>query len=62
MAHRAGVDTETLGVRLHTDLVARVEAAGGVRAAARNPYWDEHGVTFQDPDGYLLVLSTRSWE
>ncbi|MFD7700951.1 VOC family protein, partial [Streptomyces caelestis] len=26
-----------------------------------NPYWDTWGVTLQDPDGYLLVLSTRTW-
>ena len=42
-------------------LIARIERAGGTRVAARNPYWDEHGVMFSDPDGYLLVLSTRSW-
>jgi len=29
--------------------------------AARNPYWDRWGVTIVDPDGYLLVLSHRSW-
>ena len=43
------------------ELIARIERAGGARVAARNPYWDEHGVTLADPDGYLLVLSTRSW-
>jgi catechol 2,3-dioxygenase-like lactoylglutathione lyase family enzyme len=42
-------------------LLARVERAGGRRVSARNPYWDEHGVTIADPDGYQLVLSTRSW-
>ncbi|WP_378144301.1 hypothetical protein ACFJGV_12620 [Cnuibacter sp. UC19_7] len=46
---------------LDEELIARIERAGGSRVAARNPYWDEHGVTFADPDGYLLVLSTRSW-
>jgi catechol 2,3-dioxygenase-like lactoylglutathione lyase family enzyme len=43
------------------DLMARLTDAGGVRAAARNPYWDQWGVTITDPDGYRLVLSTRSW-
>lgn len=43
------------------DLMERVRLAGGRRVNARNPYWDEHGVTFIDPDGYSLVLSTRSW-
>jgi len=44
-----------------SDVITRIERAGGSRVAARNPYWDEHGVTFTDADGYLLVLSTRSW-
>jgi catechol 2,3-dioxygenase-like lactoylglutathione lyase family enzyme len=42
-------------------LVARLEEHGGKRVPAHNPYWDRWGVTVQDPDGYLLVLSTRSW-
>lgn len=39
----------------------RLIHAGGHRVAARNPYWDEHGVTILDPDGYRLVLSHRTW-
>ena len=26
-----------------------------------NPYWNEWGVTVEDPDGYRLVLCTRGW-
>jgi catechol 2,3-dioxygenase-like lactoylglutathione lyase family enzyme len=44
------------------EVVSRLIAAGGSRVPARNPYWDEWGVTIADPDGYRLVLSTRSWE
>jgi hypothetical protein len=36
--------------------------AGGTRVTARNPYWETWGTTVQDPDGYRLVLSHRSWE
>jgi len=43
------------------DVVARLVQAGGTRVAARNPYWDQWGVTIADPDGYRLVLSSRSW-
>jgi catechol 2,3-dioxygenase-like lactoylglutathione lyase family enzyme len=43
------------------DVVRRLVDAGGTRVASRNPYWDEWGVTIADPDGYRLVLSTRSW-
>lgn len=42
-------------------LVPRLEAAGGQRVPAANPYWDEWGVTVADPDGYRLVLCRRSW-
>ncbi|RKE19732.1 VOC family protein [Streptomyces sp. TLI_171] len=50
-----------LGAPVDGELVERLVAAGGRRVAAHNPYWDEHGVTVQDPDGYLLVLCSRTW-
>ncbi|WP_262282920.1 VOC family protein [Micromonospora sp. MA102] len=42
------------------ELAARLERAGGTRVSA-GPYWDHWGVTFADPDGYRLVLCTRTW-
>ncbi|MER7206181.1 hypothetical protein ABT340_03875 [Streptosporangium sp. NPDC000239] len=42
-------------------LLDRLLSAGGVRVPAHSPYWDAHGATLTDPDGYRLVLSTRSW-
>jgi catechol 2,3-dioxygenase-like lactoylglutathione lyase family enzyme len=42
--------------------VRRLVEAGGERVVARNPYWERWGVTVRDPDGYLLVLSRRSWD
>jgi catechol 2,3-dioxygenase-like lactoylglutathione lyase family enzyme len=27
-----------------------------------NPYWTEHGTTFQDPDGFPVVLVPERWE
>src|ERR1700678_2195069 len=41
--------------------VSRLVDAGGTRVASRNPYWDHGGVTIADPDGYRLVLTSRSW-
>lgn len=41
-------------------LVGRLEECGG-RRVAQSEYWDRWGVTVADPDGYRLVLSTRSW-
>ena len=34
----------------------RVEAVGFERVASPNPYWDIRGRTFQDHDGYRVVL------
>ena len=42
-------------------VVSRLVDAGGTQVAARNPYWDHGGVTIVDPDGYRLVLTSRSW-
>ncbi|MEK2478570.1 VOC family protein [Streptomyces noursei] len=50
-----------LGGPVPDDLVTGLERCGGTRVPAHNPYWDEWGVTIEDPDGYRLVLSTRDW-
>ena len=50
-----------LGAPVEEAQVERLVAAGGTRVAAHNPYWDEHGVTIADPDGYRLVLCARTW-
>jgi catechol 2,3-dioxygenase-like lactoylglutathione lyase family enzyme len=50
-----------LGGPVDESLVARLVASGGTRVSNHNPYWDEFGVTVEDPDGYQLVLSTRTW-
>ena len=42
--------------------VARMKAAGHEPVAAFNPYWDRNGATFEDPDGYRVVLARRAWE
>ena len=43
------------------ELIGRLEAHGGTRVPALNPYWDCWGVTIRDPDGYRLVLCERGW-
>jgi catechol 2,3-dioxygenase-like lactoylglutathione lyase family enzyme len=30
--------------------------------APANPYWAEHGLTFEDPDGFRVVLVPEPWE
>ena len=41
---------------------ARAEAAGFVRVASNNPFWDRDGRTFEDPEGYRVVLENSAWE
>jgi catechol 2,3-dioxygenase-like lactoylglutathione lyase family enzyme len=50
-----------LGTPVDDALLSRLVAAGGTRTPAHNPYWDRYGVTVLDPDGYSLVLCSRSW-
>ncbi|RAK64103.1 VOC family protein [Hymenobacter edaphi] len=42
--------------------VDRMRRAGFAPVPAHNPYWDQHGLTFQDPDGYRVVLQRAAWE
>lgn len=44
-----------------TAAVARMRAAGVDPVRAANPCWDEHGATFEDPDGYRVVLRNAAW-
>jgi GNAT superfamily N-acetyltransferase/extradiol dioxygenase family protein len=41
--------------------VQRMEAAGFAPVPAYNPYWDAQGRTFEDPDGYRVVLQQAAW-
>ena len=35
---------------------------GGDPVAPANPYWAGHGVTFEDPDGFRVVLVPERWQ
>ena len=41
--------------------VARMREAGYTAVPASNPYWDREGLTFEDPDGYRVVLENAGW-
>ena len=42
--------------------VDAVAARLGTEAVApANPYWAEHGLTFEDPDGFRVVLVPEDW-
>jgi len=36
--------------------------AGFKPVSSTNPYWEQHGKTFEDPDGYRVVLANKSWD
>jgi predicted acetyltransferase len=44
-----------------TSAVERMEGAGYKSVPSLNPYWDRHGRTFEDPDGYRVVLQNSAW-
>jgi len=39
-----------------------MKAIGYEPIKSYNPYWEERGVTFEDPDGYRIVLQNAAWE
>jgi catechol 2,3-dioxygenase-like lactoylglutathione lyase family enzyme len=41
--------------------VRKMREAGFEPVSAFNPYWDREGVTFEDPDGYRVVLQKAAW-
>jgi catechol 2,3-dioxygenase-like lactoylglutathione lyase family enzyme len=50
-----------VGEPVEDAVLRRLTETGGTVVPAKNPYWDRWGVTVQDPDGYRLVLSHRTW-
>lgn len=42
-------------------VVKQVEALGVTACKSENPYWDRQGKTFEDPDGYRVVLQNTAW-
>lgn len=40
----------------------RLCAAGFAPVPAFNAYWDAKGATFEDPDGYRIVLQNAAWD
>jgi hypothetical protein len=40
---------------------ASMLAAGFKQVASFNPYWETRGRTYEDPDGYRIVLQQADW-
>jgi catechol 2,3-dioxygenase-like lactoylglutathione lyase family enzyme len=41
--------------------IARMSNAGYEPISSFNPYWDRQGLTYEDPDGYRVVLQNAAW-
>ncbi len=41
---------------------ASLSDAGFKQVESFNPYWDANGITFEDPDGYRVVLVRGAWK
>jgi catechol 2,3-dioxygenase-like lactoylglutathione lyase family enzyme len=41
--------------------VARMKSHGYLPVRSFNPFWDRQGVTFEDCDGYRVVLQNSDW-
>ncbi len=43
------------------DAVNRMKEAGFQAVKSFNPWWDDKGYTFEDPDGWRVVLQGSEW-
>jgi catechol 2,3-dioxygenase-like lactoylglutathione lyase family enzyme len=41
--------------------IERMNATGFTSVPSSNPYWERNGTTFEDPDGYRIVLQNTNW-
>ena len=48
--------------RQWNDAVSRFKQSGYEPISSFNPYWDRYGLTFEDPDGYHVVLQHAAWD
>ncbi len=64
---RAGPDPESLLAFYIPDAdewraaVARLRSLGVEPVPSHNAYWDRSGLTFEDPDGFRVVLQNAAW-
>lgn len=40
----------------------KMKEAGFKKVKSHNPYWDQNGCTFQDVEGYRVVLCRHDWD
>lgn len=43
------------------ETIDRLDKLGFSSVPSFNPYWDEKGRTYEDPDGYRIVIQNAEW-
>lgn len=43
------------------EAIDRIESFGCSSVKSLNPYWDKEGRTYEDPDGYRIVIQNGEW-
>ena len=41
----------------YNEIILRIEKNNIIKTVAKNPYWQENGITIEDPDGHRIVIS-----
>jgi hypothetical protein len=44
------------------NITTKIESNGFKPITSHNPYWDQKGKTYQDPDGYRIVIQNANWD
>ena len=44
------------------EAVEHIQSCGVKAVESFNPYWDRQGRTYEDPDGYRVVLQNAAWQ
>jgi hypothetical protein len=47
--------------KMWCEITDQMVSAGFVIVSSHNPYWDLHGKTFEDPEGYRVVIARQEW-
>lgn len=47
--------------RSYKETINKLEKSGVKSVKSKNPYWDENGKTFIDPEGWRVVICNRAW-
>jgi hypothetical protein len=48
-------------IAAYKKLMDNLLQAGFIKVASYNPYWDQNGSTFEDCDGYRVVITLDQW-